>query len=672
MALSRALTFHIRRLSTTSSASFPLKNVTRSNFDLTLPELIPHIQAADFVSIDLEMTGVTSAPWRDSFECDRDDVRYLKLKDSAEKFAIVQFGICPFRWDSVKESFVAHPYNCYIFPRQELSGVSASGPSVEFLCQTGSIDFLAKHQFDFNLCIHEGVSYLSRGQEEEALRSLNRSLYEGVDEACNIIKETQDVSLFRFADVLFTERMKVLLKEWRNRLMQDRREEIQLGNLYSKQQLQTIFFKLRPALRLSGFTSRQLRLIQMVTRNHFEDLIFVHAYDDDSNLEKLVVYIDSEDDKKKLMNEVKDGLQKETDKKIRGALGFRQVIDHLSAENKLIVGHNCFLDLAHIYNKFFGPLPSTAEEFVSCLHKYFPHIVDTKLLLNTSDKLQRLMKKSRTSVSSAFSHLCPEIVSGKSIGLSPQQGVKVEVQVDDLRSTIWNSGVKHEAGYDAFMTGCIFAQCCSHLGVDFKSSNPMPSLTESENLQQYCNRLYLSWKSGDIINVSTGEIGSEESGSSWRKLSSITYSNVVVIWGFPSKFKATRIRHCLCKTFGRTSIVSVYYLDETAVFVQFTKEELVSSFLELKEDLEGRNDPISVLHPLSKLLEEGKTRATTYETYKEICSSPISKELFADQAEAVGLKWKSKSLKSSESKVEVATQEDEHVEETVYQRRSIK
>lgn len=44
-------------------------------------------------------------------------------------------------------------HNFYVFPRQELP---VEGPSYEFLCQTTSIDFLARYQFDFNACIHEG------------------------------------------------------------------------------------------------------------------------------------------------------------------------------------------------------------------------------------------------------------------------------------------------------------------------------------------------------------------------------------------------------------------------------------------------------------------------------------------------------------------------------------
>lgn len=100
----------------------------------------------------------------------------------------------------------------------------------------------------------------------------------------------------------------------------------------------------------------------------------------------------------------------------------------------LIVYYICFLvcdtDIAHVYNKFIGPLPLTAEEFVSSLSKYFPHIIDTKMLLNTHPVLQQRMKKSKTSLSSAFTLLCPHI----SLSFAAlDSNVKVEVEVDDLR-----------------------------------------------------------------------------------------------------------------------------------------------------------------------------------------------------------------------------------------------
>jgi len=57
-------------------------------------------------------------------------------------------------FDDIRPFIVTARHNFYIFPRQELA---ADGPSYEFLCQTTSIDFLARYQFDFNACIREGM-----------------------------------------------------------------------------------------------------------------------------------------------------------------------------------------------------------------------------------------------------------------------------------------------------------------------------------------------------------------------------------------------------------------------------------------------------------------------------------------------------------------------------------
>ncbi|PSS06020.1 Poly(A)-specific ribonuclease [Actinidia chinensis var. chinensis] len=652
--LSKTLTLasHTRSLcssTTTSSPSttFSLKNVTKSNFESALTDLRCLVRDADFVSIDLEMTGVTSAPWRESLECDRFDIRYLKTKDSAEKFAVVQFGVCPFRWDRSKQSFVAHPHNFYIFPRQE---IPVDWPSYEFLCQTTSLDFLAKYQFDFNLCIQEGISYLSRGQEDEALRRLHIVYEDELSEMqCNL-REARDTPLVRVADVLFTERMKNRISEWRDGLLLHRKggSKFQESSSDSSQQFQTIFFKMRPALLLNGFTSRQLRLIQLVTEKHFEDLVYIYTNVETSSVQ--IVYTDSKNDREGLVKEVKDGRRKEAEMKIKAAVGFRHVFDLLSSEQKLIVGHNCFLDIAHIYSKFVGPLPLTAEEFSTSIHKYFPYIIDTKILLNANDVLRPMMKKGSTSLAKAFACVCPEIasgVNGSGLGLKPR--VQVEVQVDDMRSSNWNSGAKHEAGYDAFMTGCVFAQACSHLGFDFKLHSSFTNLANDEKLRKHINLLYLSWFSGEIIDLRTGKQTAESSyyNSLKTKYPKIVFSNIALIWGFPLKLKAREIRECISKTFGPLSVTLVYNLDETAVFVQFSKAELVSDFLRLKEILERSNGPISVLHPLSKLLEGGNTRAATYEVYKEICSSPISEVLFADQAEMIGIKWKTEPVGSN-------------------------
>lgn len=80
------------------------------------------------------------------------------------------------------------------------------------------------------------------------------------------LKEPVHIPVVKMADTLFTERMKNIFTEWHDGLLRNSNGELQFqGNSNdSQQQLRTIFFKMRPALSLSGFTSHQLRLIHLV------------------------------------------------------------------------------------------------------------------------------------------------------------------------------------------------------------------------------------------------------------------------------------------------------------------------------------------------------------------------------------------------------------------------
>ncbi|KAG4920692.1 hypothetical protein JHK86_049505 [Glycine max] len=533
-----------------------------------------------------------------------------------------------------------HGHNFYVFPRQQLAGL---GPCDEFLCQTTSMDFLAKYQFDFNACIHEGISYLSREQERKALRSLN-STYDSEWSDIGKLKDVRDIPLLSAADILFTARMKNKFSEWRDGLFQEQNQEDQIQGISNDSKFQVTFFEMHPALRLNRFTSHQLKLIQLLIRKHFKDLSYVSVNSEASGSQQLVVYTDLKDELNLLLKKVKEENHRAEEMKIQAAVGFRHVIDLLSSEQKLIVGYNCFLDIAHVYSKFIGPLPGTPEEFVASVSKCFPHIVDTKILLSTNLMFQEKMKRSRKSLASAFTSFCPQIAAGsRSTDLGSLSHVKVNVEVDDSRSCSWSPGGKHEAGYDAFMTGCIFAQLCSDLGIDFKLHDSSKPLALNEKLQKYVNRLYLSWMHRDIIDLNTGnKVADSSLRSLTKRYPKIMFENIVIIWGFSSKLKANEIRECISKVFGPTSVVSVFHLDATAAFVQFSKTELVSDFLLVKDSLERSGGAISVLHPLSKLLEGGNTCGANYDTYREICGSSLSEGLFADQAEAVGIKWKTK------------------------------
>jgi len=161
--------------------------------------------------------------------------------------------------------------------------------------------------------------------------------------------------LERAADILFTERMKMNFKEWRDVIVSKPDSHL-LGNSECVAgQFQTVFFKMRPAIMLNGFSSHQLQLIQQVLRKNFRDLVYVCTFGEDDTSEKRVVYSDTDEDKILLMKDVQEDLLKSREARIKSAIGIRHVIDLLSSERKLIVGHSCFLgtllSLRVIYEK---------------------------------------------------------------------------------------------------------------------------------------------------------------------------------------------------------------------------------------------------------------------------------------------------------------------------------
>ncbi|KAJ3704343.1 hypothetical protein LUZ61_008048 [Rhynchospora tenuis] len=487
-------------MGTSTSRKVEVKQVRRG--DSYYDSLASLIQNASFVALDAEMTGVVSTPWRESFEWDSADVRFLKLRHSASRFALLQFGLCPFipqrDASSGVVSFVAHPHTFHLSPS---SDGDYDNDDDEFLCQTSSLQFLAAHHLDFNTSLRHGLSYLSRAQEKAAAAA--------------------------------------------------------------------------PAL----------------------------------------------------CNE--------------SAVGFRHLIDLLSSHNKLIVGHNCILDIAHMFDKFIAPIPSTMEQFMKEVHHFFPNIIDTKHIINANQTVQLLMRNKSKSLSSAFSSLCPTISSSRFHRSDRASDVDVKVQAHvDEGSSLFNSGAKHEAGYDAFMTGCVFTQLCVHLGIKFDQVLSDPSISDplqsNVKLKPYLNHLYPTWNSGTVLDFTTGTEKPE--GTYKQKYPKVVFENIVLVWGFTSVLKYKNLKGCIAKVFGPDSVISVFFIDSTAVLIQFKKEEFVKDFLALKESLERqKDDPISILHPLSVIFEGGNTKAGDYNTYKDVIACNLSKVLFKDQAEASGV-----------------------------------
>ena len=130
--------------------------ITTDNYLEKEAEIKSDIQKCDFLSFDLEMTGIAIGS---RHFLDSPQERYSKNKLSAEKFKIIQLGLVP--WfkkvspnDKNKIIYEAKPYNIYVFPGKEMEHTTIS-------CEVSALVFNSKHGMNFNTWIYKGVNYLN-------------------------------------------------------------------------------------------------------------------------------------------------------------------------------------------------------------------------------------------------------------------------------------------------------------------------------------------------------------------------------------------------------------------------------------------------------------------------------------------------------------------------------
>jgi poly(A)-specific ribonuclease len=164
-------------------------NIDQRNFVKNLPRIKKSIETADFISVDTELTGLTVRP---TDMIDSLEERYSNLKDTVNQYLIIQFGICCFH--KTKKGYVAEPFNFYLFP-----GYPSKILHLErtFTISTSSIRFLSQYGFDFNTCMHYGLSYLNRDQEEQGKKRIEA--YLEMQDADIPIPDTQAVFVEKVA-----------------------------------------------------------------------------------------------------------------------------------------------------------------------------------------------------------------------------------------------------------------------------------------------------------------------------------------------------------------------------------------------------------------------------------------------------------------------------------------
>ncbi|KAF2292517.1 hypothetical protein GH714_025072 [Hevea brasiliensis] len=353
--------------------NWTVKQVTKSNFSDCLEGIKSHISSSDFIAVSLQKTGSFSAPWHRVSPFDTPDTAYLKAKHAAERFQVLQFAVCPFTITASRVT--AYPYNFHLFPRDELK---IGMPSYSFSCQTSYLSSMAREGFDFNACIYDGISYLSRAQESAAKVQMGNAI-----SANAMVESTSTPSV---ADTVFIQRTRSRVKNWKNAFTDSSTNEPLLRSL-RKLVLRSEEYNSRPCMNIDVCSERQMQLVIEMLQEFTDDLVPLIIPAKGGGTQSVrVVLTSSKEDKELLQMELQNDEEKQN-KKIRG---FREVIDLISASQKPVVSHNSLNDFTFVHSKFLAPLPTKMEEFMCSLCLAFPQVIDVNHLMKEISPMRKV------------------------------------------------------------------------------------------------------------------------------------------------------------------------------------------------------------------------------------------------------------------------------------------
>ncbi|XP_057780933.1 poly(A)-specific ribonuclease PARN-like isoform X2 [Salvia miltiorrhiza] len=573
---------YLRRSLCTQSAAghrrrrqLPVKQVIKSNFSETIAEFKDSIFSSDFVAVSLQKTGGYSAPWQKLLPIDTEETAYLKAKRAAERFQVLQFSVCPF---SVKASkLIANPYNFQLFPRHE---VKVGMPSYSFSCQSSCLTSMAQEGFDFNACVYNGISYLSRAQESAAKVQTGSVLLN----SCSF----QSTSAFTVADVIFAERIKTRVKNWMNGCNNQHKTEDTLISSLRKLVGRSEIYGSRPSLTIDVCSERQVQLTSEVLKE-FVNIVLVRAPAKVGVEAIQVVLTSSEEDKNLLVKEIQD-LEEEQGRLVSG---FREVIDLISTSQKPVVVHNSLNDFAFIHSKFLAPLPPTMYEFTSSLLTVFPHILDINHLMKEIGLFNKM-----NNLSSAISYLDRRFSTSTDMEVSNEE----------------ETGRVNVHGHCVMRECYLFIKLCSILKISLEIREG--GHTQLPAALQRCSNMFFSsdarYPFDDDVRIWTG------------KSRTVSVSNLVFLWGFRSGMSAQDLKDVLCNSHDVFSEeFDVKMVDRTCAIVVFWTPGFSKSFLRIMDSGELFSNK------LKDMISEG-LQAADYETYKGVCKSGLWKPDLAE------------------------------------------
>ncbi|EMD85855.1 hypothetical protein COCC4DRAFT_50945 [Bipolaris maydis ATCC 48331] len=444
-------------------------DVDAATFPHHLLWMLINIAEADFVSFDLELSGIPSriqdkpprGPGRFTME-----ERYAETKMGADRYQILQVGITCARFDYIADKYVLRPYNIDISPLFD----ERIDFEREIRFQSGACTFLLKNGFDLGLPFANGVQYLSR-QEAEKARQMACDRLEKKNPVPDLHLKEGDVE-----SLDFMRRVREAINKWKTTTSSGLDITTHTG--------------LPDRPKLPVITRFEKRLVHQLVRAEFPDLVTMGR----SECVR-IIHLDpvrEAENMQRMKNRVDESILRQTgfrwifEALVKGGnlsrtdllfvarttgmaptadtddtrTCFDRAMERLKTRQPVLVGHNMFTDIVYLYRTFVGELPDTLDDFQDVIHELFPKIIDTKYLatfaegdLNASPTLQDIAQ-----------------------GLSSQPLPDIITHADHPKYQ--DIEAFHEAGYDSLLTATIMIKLAARLGVE-RGEKILPPLLQN-------------------------------------------------------------------------------------------------------------------------------------------------------------------------------------------------
>lgn len=487
--------------------------VTRGNFKDSLETVYGAIEDADFLAIDGEFSGISDGPNVSALTngLDTPEERYTKLKKHSMEFLLFQFGLCTFKYDQSRSTYITKPFNFYVFPKP----FNRSSPDIKFICQSSSIDFLASQGFDFNKVFCHGIPYLN--QEEEA--QLREQMEERRNQHANGVGTPSFISLSKSPAHVPEEH-----KYFINKVVE---------------KVEALISNSEKTLDLDPCTGYQRKLIYQTLNWKFPKGLHIETMETEKK-ERYIQISRVDDEERKRRERLK--LEKEQEE-LNNAVGFSRVIHAITKSGKLVVGHNMLLDVMHTIHQFYCPLPEDLQDFKEVNMCVFPRLLDTKLMASTQPFKELITNTSLAELEKQLKESpfkCPQVVTSEGFP-----------SYDTAQEQL------HEAGYDAYITGLCFISMANYLG-SFLTPPKAYISSRSKLIEPFHNKLFLM----RIIDIPYLNMAGPDL---QPKRDHVLYVT------FPKEWKTSDL-YQLFSAFGN---IQVSWIDDTSAFVSLSQTDQV-------------------------------------------------------------------------------------------------